>query len=117
MKKGFRKRWYKSWAKSPVWPRATLRQVMLKGSVLGYLSEITKASSTVYRKLTAPPYPPPTPHTEKLLLSLFPRHPNPDLEASNPHALPAATAAHLPSAPLPSGFIFDGTERAELIKL
>ena len=74
-----------------------------------------RSPSTIYRKLTAPPYLPPTPHAESILLSLFPRHPNPDLDASDPDALPAAAAAHLPSAPLPSGFIWDGAERAELI--
>ena len=89
-------------------------------STAQYSTRITAAAthrspSTVYRRLTAAPYLPPTPHTERLLLSLFPRHPNPDLDASDPDALPAAAAAHLPTAPFPSGFIFDGTERAELI--
>ena len=70
-----------------------------------------KSPSAVYRSLSTPAFLPPTPHTRDLLLGLFPRQYNPDIDPSVADSLPSAADLHLPRPPFPSGFIYDPTER------
>ena len=74
-----------------------------------------QSPSSVYRSLSTPAFLPPTAHTRDLLLTLFPRQPNPDLDSSAPDSLPAAADLHLPKPPFPSGFIYHPTERKGII--
>ena len=72
-----------------------------------------RSPSSVFRAMSDPPYLPPTPETETLLLRLFPQDHNPDLE---PDCLPAEALALLPSSPgLGSAWIHDDAERARVV--
>ena len=70
-----------------------------------------QSPSAVYRSLSTPAFLPPTPHTRDLLLGLFPRQYNPDIDPSVADSLPSAANLHLPRPPFPSGLIYDPTER------
>ena len=65
---------------------------------------------TAFRSIADPPYLPPTRTTADLLLTLFPRAPN-------PHLTQLADEADrlLPSAPLGSGIIHDPTTRSATV--
>ena len=72
-----------------------------------------RSPSSVFRSMTDPPYLPPTPGSEAILLRLFPQDRNPDLE---PDGLPAEALAMLPSSPgLGSAWVHDDTERARIV--
>ena len=75
-----------------------------------------KSPSKIFRAQTDAPFLPPTEHTYKLLLNLFPQQPTPELDPTNHKSLPSARARHLPHSPLKSGFIHDVQKRAQIIK-
>ena len=87
----------------------------MNSAVLPRSAAAVQSPSSVYRSLSTPAFLPPTAHTRNLLLTLFPRQPNPDLDSSAPDSLPAAADLHLPKPPFPSGFIYNPTERKGII--
>ena len=75
-----------------------------------------KSPSKIFRAQTDAPFLPPTEHTYKLLLNLFPQQPTPELDPTIHTSLPSARARHLPHSPLKSGFIHDVHKRTQIIK-